>query len=196
MDNDVSAGSTATTPSVSTLGQLALGLTLLAFGLGHTEVIDGVTAANAVSIATYVGGIALFVAGLLALRSSDSDGFTGTAFAGLGAFWFTWGIGAGDTVSANAAGLFLLLFALLALSLTLGSAGAGMFVRGTYGALFVAMLLLAIAAFGDTDSLARAGGWFAAAGGLVAWYGATASMSGLPTALPGRAAGRGVTATG
>ncbi|MEU9286951.1 hypothetical protein AB0D57_20120 [Streptomyces sp. NPDC048275] len=39
MDNDVSAGSTT-----STLGQLALGLTLLAFGLGRAEVIDGVTA--------------------------------------------------------------------------------------------------------------------------------------------------------
>ena len=38
MDNDVSAGSTATT---STLGHLALGLTLLAFGIGHTGVIDG-----------------------------------------------------------------------------------------------------------------------------------------------------------
>ncbi|MYW65972.1 hypothetical protein GTY65_18195 [Streptomyces sp. SID8379] len=193
MDNDVSAGGTATIPSVSTLGQLALGLTLLAFGLGHTAVIDDVTAADAVSIATYVGGIALFVAGLLALRD---DGFTGTAFAGLGAFWFTWGVGAGDTVSANAAGLFLLLFALLALSLTLGSAGAGVFVRGTYGALFVALLLLAVAAFGDADGLAKVGGWFAAAGGVLAWYGATASMAGLPTALPGRAAGRGVTATG
>ncbi|WP_353942730.1 GPR1/FUN34/YaaH family transporter [Streptomyces sp. HUAS MG91] len=191
MDNDVSAGSTAS--SVSTLGQLALGLTLLAFGLGHTAVIDGVTAANAVSVATYVGGVALFVAGLLALRE---DGFTGTAFAGLGAFWFTWGVGAGDAVSANAAGLFLLLFALLALSLTLGSAGAGVFARGTYGLLFVAMVLLAVAAFGDTAGLAKVGGWFAVAGGAVAWYGATAAMSGLPTVLPGRAAGRGVTAAG
>ncbi|MCQ4209168.1 MULTISPECIES: GPR1/FUN34/YaaH family transporter [Streptomyces] len=190
MDNDVSAGSAST---VSTLGQLALGVTLLAFGLGHTQVIDGVTAADAVSIATYVGGIALFVAGLLALRA---DGFTGTAFAGLGAFWFTWGVGADDAVSANAAGLFLLLFALLALSLTLGSAGAGTFARGTYGALFVALVLLAVASFGDTEGLAKVGGWFAAAGGLLAWYGATASMAGLPTALPGRAAGRGVTAAG
>ncbi|WP_428954518.1 GPR1/FUN34/YaaH family transporter [Streptomyces sp. cg35] len=193
MDNDVSAGSTAPTPSVSTLGQLALGLTLLAFGLGHTRVIDGVTAADAVSIATYVGGIALFVAGLLALRD---DGFTGTAFAGLGAFWFTWGVGSGDAVPANAAGLFLLLFALLALSLTLGATAAGPFARGTYGAMTVAFVLLAVAAFGDTAGPAKVGGWFAAAGGLLAWYGATASMAKLPTALPRRAAGRGVTATG
>ncbi|MFD8571807.1 GPR1/FUN34/YaaH family transporter [Streptomyces sp. NPDC057694] len=196
MDNDVSAGNRAIASPVSTLGQLALGLTLLAFGLGHTTVIDGVTAADAVSLATYVGGIALFVAGLLALRE---DGFTGTAFAGLGAFWFTWGVGAGSAVSAtsaNAAGLFLLLFALLALSLTLGSAGAGVFVRGTYGALFVALLLLAVAAFGGPDGLAKVGGWFAVAGGLAAWYGATAVMAGLPTVLPGRAAGRGVTAAG
>lgn len=116
MDNDVSAGSSST----STLGHLALGLTLLAFGIGHTRVIDGVTAADAVSLALYVGGIALFVAGLLEFRGGSA--FTGTAFVGLGAFWFTWGTGADAHVSGHAAGLFLLLWALFALSLTFGAA--------------------------------------------------------------------------
>ncbi|MFF3377012.1 GPR1/FUN34/YaaH family transporter [Streptomyces sp. NPDC002680] len=189
MDNDVSGGSTTTI-----LGQLALGLTLLAFGLGHTEVIDGVTAADAVSLATYVGGLALFVAGLLAFR--DRDTFTGTAFAALGAFWFTWGVGADSQVSANAGGLFLLLFALVALSLTLGASASAPLVRGAYGLLFVAMLLLAVARFGSSDGLAKVGGWFAAAGGVVAWYAATAALAHWPTVLPRRAAGRGVTATG
>ncbi|MFE0100230.1 GPR1/FUN34/YaaH family transporter [Streptomyces sp. NPDC059009] len=189
MDNEVSAGSTT-----STLGQLALGLTLLAFGLGHTEVIDGVTAADAVSLATYVGGIALFVAGLFAFR--DRDAGNGTAYASLGALWFTWGVTADAQVSANAAGLFLLLFALVALSLTLGAAGSGTLVRGTYGLLFVALLLLAVAAFGDGDGLAKVGGWFAAVSGLLAWYGATAALAKWRTELPGRPAGRGVTAAG
>ncbi|WP_327428924.1 GPR1/FUN34/YaaH family transporter [Streptomyces sp. NBC_01236] len=189
MDNDVSAGSTT-----STLGQLALGLTLLAFGLGHTQVIDGVTAADSVSLATYVGGIALFVAGLFAFR--DRDAFTGTAFSALGALWFTWGVTSDAQASANAAGLFLLLFALVALSLAAGSAGGSLFVRGTYGLLFVSLLLLAIGQFGDSSGLAKVAGWFAAVGGLLAWYGATAAMAHWPTTLPGRAAGRGVTATG
>jgi succinate-acetate transporter protein len=189
VDNDVSAGSTTTT-----LGHLALGLTLLAFGLGHTEVIDGVTAADAVSLATYVGGIALFVAGLLAFR--DRDAFTGTAFAGLGAFWFTWGVGADTQVSANAAGLFLLLFALVALSLTLGASAAAPLARGAYALLFVAMLLLAIAQFGDSEALTKVGGWFAVVGGLASWYVATAALAHWPTSVPRRAAGRGVTATG
>ncbi|MFI1437757.1 GPR1/FUN34/YaaH family transporter [Streptomyces fructofermentans] len=190
MDNDVAAGSTTTT----TLGHLALGLTLLAFGLGRTEVIDGVTAADAVSLATYVGGVALFAAGLLALR--ERDAFTGTAFSGLGALWFTWGVGADAQVSDNAAGLFLLLFALVALSLTAGAPAAAPLTRGVYALLFVAMLLLAVAAFGDSEGLAKTGGWFAAAGGLVAWYAGTAAPAHWPTAMPGRAAGRGVTATG
>ncbi|MHA5048817.1 GPR1/FUN34/YaaH family transporter [Streptomyces sp. SD15] len=189
MDNDVSAGSTT-----STLGQLALGLTLLLFGLGHTQVIDGVTAADSVSLATYVGGIALFVAGLFAFR--DHDAFTGTAFTALGALWFTWGVTADAQASANATGLFLLLFALVALSLTAGASGASVLVRGTYALLFVSLLLLAIGEFGDSGSLAKAGGWFAAAGGLLAWYGATAALAKWPTTLPRRAAGRGVTATG
>jgi succinate-acetate transporter protein len=186
VDNDVSAGSGITT----VVGRLALGVTLLAFGLGTTEVIDGVTAADAVSIAQYVGGIALFLAGLLALR--DRDAATGTAYSVLGALWFTWAVRAGD--SGNSAGLFLLLFALVALSLTL--AGGDQLGQATYGLLFVALVLLAIARFADSDVLTTAGGWVAVAAGAVAWYAATAASAHWPTALPRRAAGRGVTATG
>ncbi|MYV95152.1 GPR1/FUN34/YaaH family transporter [Streptomyces sp. SID1034] len=189
MDNEVPAGSTTTT-----LGHLALGLTLLAFGIGNTRVIDGVTVADSVSIATYVGGIGLFVLGLLAFR--DQDAFTGTAFAGLGAFWFTWAVGADTKFSANAAGLFLVLFALLALSLAAGSAGAGLLRQGTYGLLCLALVLLAVGQFVTSSSLGKVAGWVAVAAGAVAWYGATAALAKWPTALPRRAAGRGVTATG
>jgi len=187
VDNDVSAGSTTTI-----VGRLALGITLLAFGLGYTDVIDGVSAADAVSLAHYVGGVALFVAGLLAFR--DREAPTGTAFSALGALWFTWAVSAGNQISDNAAGLFLLLFALVALSLTL--AGGDMLTQGTYGLLFVSLLLLAIARFADNDGLAKVGGWLAVAAGAVAWYAATAALAHWPTALPRRAAGRGVTATG
>lgn len=189
MDNEVSAGSATST----TLGHLALGLTLLAFGLGHTGVIDNVAASDAASLATWVGGVALFVVGLLEFRTGN--GGTGTAFAGLGAFWFTWGTGVGTEVSAQAAGLFLLLFALLALTLTAAASGSGIFGQGVYGLLCVAMVLLAIASFADNGGLAKAGGWVGAVAGLVAWYGATAALAHWPT-FTGRAAGRGVTATG
>ncbi|CCK29859.1 hypothetical protein BN159_5480 [Streptomyces davaonensis JCM 4913] len=188
MDNDVSAGSGITT----VVGRLALGITLLAFGLGYTEVIDGVSAADAVSIAQYVGGVALFVAGLMAFRDGDSAG--GTGFTVLGALWFTWAVSADVAVSANAAGLFLLLFALVALSLTL--AGGDQLTQGTHGLFFVGLLLLSISMFAENDGLAKAGGWFAVAAGAVAWYAATAALAHWPTVLPRRAAGRGVTAPG
>ncbi|MGW7417692.1 acetate uptake transporter [Streptomyces sp. NPDC054863] len=195
MDNEVSAGS-STSASASTLGHLALGLTLLAFGLGHTMAFDGITAASAVTVATFVGGIALFVAGLLEFRAGNS--FNGTAFAGLGAFWFTWATAAGDgVVSADAAGLFLLLWALLALTLALGAAAAGRLAQVVYGLLFVALLLLGVAQFADAATLGKVAGWVAALSGLVAWCGATAAWAKWPTALPRRAAGgQGVTATG
>ncbi|MBR8641824.1 GPR1/FUN34/YaaH family transporter [Streptomyces tuirus] len=186
MDKDVSAGSGITT----VVGRLALGITLLAFGLGHTAVIDGVSAADTVSIAQYVGGIALFVAGLVALREGDSAG--GTAFSVLGALWFTWAVS--DGAAGNAAGLFLLLFALVALSLTL--AGGDQLGQAMYGLFFVALLLMAIAEFAGNDGLTKVGGWFAVASGAVAWYAATAVLAHWPTVLPRRAAGRGVTATG
>ncbi len=85
MDNDVAAGNTS-----STLGHLALGLTLLAFGLGGTGVIDNVAATDAAGLATWVGGVTLFLVGLLALRAGEAR--EGTAYAALGAFWFTWGL--------------------------------------------------------------------------------------------------------
>ncbi|MCX4762349.1 GPR1/FUN34/YaaH family transporter [Streptomyces sp. NBC_01275] len=190
MDNDVSAGSTGSTTVIA--GRLALGVTLLAFGLGYTDLIDGVTAADAVSIAHYVGGVALFVAGLLALR--DRDSATGTAYTVLGAFWFTWAVSSGAQVSDNAAGLFLLLFALVALSLTL--AGGEPLAQGAHGLFFVSLVLLAVARFADSDSLTKAGGWFAVAAGAVAWYAATAALAHWPTAFSRRAARPGVTATG
>ncbi|GCB49130.1 GPR1/FUN34/YaaH family transporter [Streptomyces sp. NL15-2K] len=185
MDNDVSAGSTTTI-----VGRLALGITLLAVGLGYTDVIDGVTAADAVSIAQYVGGVALFVAGLMAFRERDAA--TGTAFSALGALWFTWAVSADNQVSANAAGLFLLLFALVALSLAV--AVGDQLAKGTYGLFVVSLVLLAIATFAENDSLAKAGGWVAVAAGAVAWYAATAALAHWPTALPRRAAGRRATA--
>ncbi|MEW1635710.1 GPR1/FUN34/YaaH family transporter [Streptomyces sp. NPDC093801] len=189
MDNGVSAGSTAST---STLGNIALGLTLLAFGIGHTGVLDGVTAADSVSLAMYVGGAALFLLGLLEYRGGN--GFNGTAFAGLGVFWFTWAKGAGTAVSGEAAGTFLVLFAMLALTLTLAAA-SGPFGQGVYGLLTLALVLLATASFADSAGLAKAGGWVAAVSGLLAWYGATAALAHWPMAF-GRPAGRGAVAAG
>ncbi|MGW1161862.1 GPR1/FUN34/YaaH family transporter [Streptomyces sp. NPDC002513] len=188
MDNDVSAGSTT-----SIVGRLALGITLLAFGLGTTKVIDGVTTADAVSVAHYVGGVALFLAGLLAFR--DRDTASGTAFTALGALWFTWAVTAGGRMSDNAAGLFLLLFALVALSLALGAAG-DVLDQGIYGLLCVSLVLLAVARLAGSDALGEAGGWCAVAAGAVAWYAATAVLAKWPTSLPRRAAGRGATAAG
>ncbi|MFJ9346778.1 GPR1/FUN34/YaaH family transporter [Streptomyces sp. NPDC101237] len=188
MDNDVPAGSGTTTVA----GRLALGITLLAFGIGTTGVIDDVTTSDAVSVAHYVGGVALFLVGLLALR--DRDTVNGTGHVALGALWFTWAVSSGGNASANAAGLFLLLFALVALSLTL--AGGDQLGQGTHALLFLSTLLLAVANFADSSTLVKAGGWVAVAAGAVAWYAATAALAHWPTVLPRRAAGRGVTATG
>ncbi|MFJ6782412.1 acetate uptake transporter [Streptomyces yangpuensis] len=189
MDNGVSAGSTAST---STLGNIALGLTLLAFGIGHTGVIDGVSAAGSVSLAMYVGGAALFLLGLLEYRGGN--GFNGTAFAGLGVFWFTWAKGAGGAASDEAAGTFLVLFAMLALTLTVAAA-SGLFSQGVYALLTLSLLLLALASFVDNGALAKAGGWVAAVSGLLAWYGATAALAHWPMAF-GRAGRSGAVAAG
>ncbi|MEV4616371.1 acetate uptake transporter [Kitasatospora sp. NPDC049258] len=155
------------------LGYLALGLTLLATGLLSTGILSGAGLKDAASVAHLVGGLTLFIAGLWQFRSGDR--FSGTAFTGLGAFWAAWSEGAG--ASKNAAGLFLLLWALLALTLALAAWRSGLFSRLVYGLLTVSLVLNAIATFGGSDGLGKVAGWFAAASGLAAWYWATATLA-------------------
>ncbi|MFF2044700.1 acetate uptake transporter [Kitasatospora sp. NPDC058170] len=155
------------------LGYLALGLTLLAYGLLSTGIFSGAKAGDAASLTHLLGGLTLFIAGLWQLRAGE--GFTGTAFTSLGAFWATWSVAGG--AGKNAAGLFLLLWALLALSLTAAAWQSGLFSRLVYGLLTVSLALSAIATFTTTGGLAKFAGWVAAASGLVAWYWATAALT-------------------
>ncbi|MGW2708768.1 hypothetical protein HKX69_21810 [Streptomyces argyrophyllae] len=78
------------------------------------------------------------------------------------------------------------------LALAIGSADPA----GLLLLLFPAMAVPAVAAFAGSPALARAGGRVAVFSGAVAWYAATTALAHWPTALPGRAAGRGVTAAG
>lgn len=163
------------------LGYLALGLTLLSYGLLSTGVLSGAGAHDAARLAHLLGGIALFIAGLWQLRSGDR--FSGTAFTSLGVFWAAWA-GSGGA-GKNAAGLFLLLWALLALTLTAASWGAGLASRLVYGLFTVSLLLSMIATFGGSSGLAKTAGWFAAVAGLASWYWATATLTaGSRVALP------------
>ncbi|MDH6113048.1 succinate-acetate transporter protein [Kitasatospora sp. MAP12-15] len=158
------------------LGYLALGLTLLSYGVLQTGVLSGTSTAHAAGLAHFVGGIALFIAGLWQFRSGDT--FGGTAFAGLGAFWLTWaaGVGAGGG-GKHAAGLFLLVWTLLALTLAAASWHSGLFSRGVYGLLTISLLLAAIGTFAGSDGLVKAAGWVAAVSGLISWYWATAALT-------------------
>ncbi|MEU6971273.1 acetate uptake transporter [Kitasatospora aureofaciens] len=175
MSNDASGATNArsTGADAGNLGYLALGLTLLAYGLLSTGILHGTGVGDAAHLAHLLGGVTLFIAGLWQLRRGE--GFTGTAFTSLGAFWATWSVAGG--ASKNAAGLFLLLWALLALSLTAAGWGAGLVSRAVYGLFTLSLVLNAIAVFGSYSGLGKVAGWIAAVAGLVAWYWATSALS-------------------
>ncbi|WP_181970687.1 GPR1/FUN34/YaaH family transporter [Kitasatospora xanthocidica] len=175
MSNEATGATNArsTGADAGNLGYLALGLTLLAYGLLSTGVLHGAGVGNAADLALLLGGVTLFIAGLWQLRGGE--GFTGTAFTSLGAFWAAWSAAGG--AGKNAAGLFLLLWALLSLTLTAASWGAGLLGRAVYGLLTVSLVLSAVASFGGYGGLAKTGGWIAAASGLAAWYRATSALS-------------------
>ncbi|MEZ0069265.1 succinate-acetate transporter protein [Streptacidiphilus sp. MAP12-20] len=168
------------------LGYLALGLTLLAYGLVSTGVIHNTAGADTKDLAFWVGGVTLFIAGLLEFRAGSAS--TGTAFGGLGALWIA--ASQMTMTSANAAGLFFTLWALLALTLTAAHWGNGsMLVRGVYGLFTVALVLWAIGDFANSSGLGKVAGWVAAVAGLLSWYAATVSLGGNkwgPLTLPVR----------
>lgn len=172
MSNEAS-GANARSADAGNLGYLALGLTLLAYGLLATGIFSGAGLKDASSVAHLLGGLTLFVAGLWQLRSGE--GFTGTAFTSLGAFWATWSSAAG--ASKNAAALFLLLWALLVLSLALASWNSGLFSRLIYGLFTLSLVLSALGVLNSSAGLGKAGGWLAAVAGLAAWYSATAALT-------------------
>ncbi|MEU9079885.1 acetate uptake transporter [Kitasatospora sp. NPDC004745] len=175
MSNEATGATNArsTGADAGNLGYLALGLTLLAYGLLSTGILSGTGVGDAAQLAHLVGGITLFVAGLWQLRGGEA--FTGTAFTSLGAFWATWSAAGG--AGKNAAGLFLLLWALLALTLTAASWGAGLVSRVVYGLFTLSLVLSAVATFGGYGGLAKFAGWVAAVSGLAAWYWATSALS-------------------
>jgi uncharacterized protein len=167
-------GSTSLGAAAGPLGYLALGLTLLAFGLLGTGVLNDAGVKDAGSLALFVGGLTLFIAGLLEFRGGSA--VTGTAFTALGAFWVTWA--EASPASKDATALFLILWALLALTLTATHWLGGDLVRGVYALFTVALVLLAISTLASSDTLGKVGGWVAAVAGLLAWYGATSALAG------------------
>ena len=174
MDNDVSTARTAGA-GATPLGYLALGLTLLAFGLFSTGAIDDTAAGDAARLALYVGGITQFVAGMWEFYRGSA--FAGTAFASLGAFWFTWGAASGAAASKEVTGLFFLLWALLALSLTVAAWQMGGVAQTAFALLTVSLALFGIAALASNTGLGKAAGWVGVAAGAVAWYGGTALLT-------------------
>ncbi|MEU1617988.1 acetate uptake transporter [Streptomyces sp. NPDC008238] len=174
MDNDVSTARTAGAGATA-LGYLTLGLTLIAYGLLSTGVFDNTATADAARLALVVGGVTQFVAGMWEFYGGN--GFTGTAFASLGAFWVTWSAGSGASASKEAAGLFMLLWALLALSLTMAAWQMGGVAQAVFGLLTVATALSGVAALASNGGLGKVAGWVALAAGAVAWYGGTALLT-------------------
>ncbi|GAA2775471.1 acetate uptake transporter [Kitasatospora cinereorecta] len=173
MSNDAS-GANARSADAGPLGNLALGLTLLAYGLLGTGLLSGTASGGAASLAHLVGGATLFIAGLWQFWNGDR--FGGTAYTSLGAFWVVWA--GASAVDKNTAGLFLLVWALLALTLTAASWGDGMLGRAVYGLLTVSLLLSAIGTFNGSSGLGKVSAWVATAAGLAAWYSATAALTG------------------
>ncbi|AUG79904.1 hypothetical protein CFP65_5195 [Kitasatospora sp. MMS16-BH015] len=174
MSNEAAGAQNARSADAGNLGYLALGLTLLAYGLLGTGLLSGAGVKDAAGLAHLLGGLTLFIAGLWQLRGGE--GFTGTAFTSLGAFWAVWS--AAGSASKDAAGLFLILWTLLALTLALAGWGAGLLSRLVYGLLTVSLLLSAVATFAGNADLGKAASWIAAVSGLAAWYWAASALTG------------------
>jgi len=164
-------------------GPLGLGgfaLTTMALSIYNAGIITD-TSTMVVALALFYGGIAQFVAGLYEFLISNT--FGATAFCSYGAFWCSY---AGfiyyivPTLPANkvneAAGLFLLMWLIFTLYMTVASIRVSVLLAMLFITLSATFLMLVIGTWGEIEGCTQTGGALGILTASLAWYGSAASV--------------------
>jgi succinate-acetate transporter protein len=145
-------------------------------------------------LALFYGGIAQLLAGMWEFRKGNT--FGALAFASYGAFWlsyywFVHVIAAGLQPAGEvhkAVGLFLLVWTIFTLYMTVAAMRTNGAVLAVFVALTLAFLFLTIGAFASTDPAksgwTHLGGWIGLITAVLAWY---ASFAGVANSTWGKA---------
>lgn len=194
-------GATNTNAGMSIFGLLAFGLVSMLFGLSQLPGPYGhgfdlpiaanlyVTGATVSLTMTTLGGVALFLVGIVMFLKS-AEPYWAVAFTGYGAFWAILGTVATTAANYSTYGYgtagFALVWMLFTLTLLISSFKHGWMTFLFYLVLFIGLALLVVefwqwGAGGATtkisgDELGVIGGFWIAAG-ILAWYGGTSRLT-------------------
>jgi succinate-acetate transporter protein len=174
------------------LGLAAFAMTTLMLSSFNAGFLNASAEATVLPLALLYGGLTQLLAGMWEFRRGNT--FGATAFSSFGAFWLAYYALVKDTLPGltastpantnNAVGLFLLLWGVFTLYMTVAAVRVSKAVLAVFVALTVTFVVLAIGAFAAQADVTKAGGWLGLLTGLVAWY---ASFAGVAASTWGRA---------
>lgn len=140
------------------------------------------------SLALFYGGLAQFVAGMWEYAVNNT--FGATAFGSYGAFWMSFAlyetvyspiiaakIAAGTApnyTSREAEGLFLFVWLVFTLYMTVASLGISKCVAGIFLTLSPTLFFLVVGKLAPSPGCTRCGGWIGIVCACIAWYGSAA----------------------
>ncbi|MFJ8160494.1 acetate uptake transporter [Streptomyces sp. NPDC096136] len=165
------------------LGLAAFATTTFVLSWFNAGLIDHGVEAVVLPLALFYGGITQLLAGMWEFRRGNT--FAATAFASFGAFWLAYWAFARTVVPYlvrfpqlhQATGLFLLVWTVFTLYMTVAAARTTGAVLGVFATLSLTFLLLTVGAFAQSDGWTRAGGWAGLVTAVVAWYASFATVA-------------------
>jgi uncharacterized protein len=160
------------------LGLAGFAATTFVLSFVNAKIVNADVGAVVLPLALFYGGLIQLLAGLLEYRRGNTFGTT--AFSTYGAFWmayafFVW-LFAKDagTHVGQAAGMFLLVFGIVTLYLTIAALRVSGAVLVVFILLTITFFVLSIGAFNGSDSITKIGGYVGILTAVAAFYASAA----------------------
>ncbi|PWI40997.1 acetate uptake transporter family protein [Streptomyces sp. ICBB 8177] len=157
------------------LGLGAFATTTFVLSFFNANLMSATLAAVVLPLALTFGGLAQLLAGMWEFRNRNT--FGATAFTSYGAFWLSYAFFARYVAPTlplatahEATGLYLLVWGIFTLYMTVAAMRVNGAVLGVFVALTVTYILLAAGEFAQSPNLAKAGGWVGLITAVIAWY--------------------------
>ncbi|MFF2846055.1 acetate uptake transporter [Streptomyces sp. NPDC058001] len=133
-------------------------------------------------LALFYGGIAQLLAGMWEFRRGNT--FAATAFSSFAAFWLAYAafarfVAGGLPLSTahQAVGLFLLVWAIFTVYMTVAATRTTGAVLAVFVTLSATFIVLCIGAFAQSPDVTKAGGWLGLLTAVCAWYASFAEVT-------------------
>jgi uncharacterized protein len=171
------------------LGLAAFAGTTFVLSCFNAHLVNASLSAVVIPLALFYGGLAQLLAGMWEFRKGNT--FGATAFSSYGAFWLAYAVlaksvapGLPAATAHQALGLFLLIWAVFTIYMSVAALKVSGAVLGVFVTLALTFLVLAIGEFANSTGLGKVGGWIGLVTAVVAWY---ASFAGVTNATWKRA---------